>query len=209
VLVLLLCALEPNSRCSTRVIGRTLDGALRACAPRSSPKACSHAPKFGVWLRRQVVLGAIRRRPCRRSSVARERAIERSAAFLAELRAHQREALREHGDILGAWFQDRGAQGRCSRTAERPSAASQLRASLPAVERVQPLALADRRKSTIYARSNVPEYWLVDVDNQRVEVRTQPDGGAYLRQETVPCGGELQSSSLPELNVSGARIFAG
>jgi Uma2 family endonuclease len=47
------------------------------------------------------------------------------------------------------------------------------------------------------------------VENQRVEVRTQPDGGAYLRQETVPSGGELQSSSLPELKVSVDRIFAG
>lgn len=67
----------------------------------------------------------------------------------------------------------------------------------------------DRRKSTIYARAGVPEYWLVDVENQRVEVRTQPEVGAYLRQETVASGGELQSLSLPGLKVSVDRIFAG
>jgi Uma2 family endonuclease len=67
----------------------------------------------------------------------------------------------------------------------------------------------DRRKSTIYARAGIPEYWLVDVVNQRVEVRTQPEGGAYLRQETVASGSELQSSSLPALKVSVDRIFAG
>ena len=67
----------------------------------------------------------------------------------------------------------------------------------------------DRRKSAIYARAGVPEYWLVDVENQRVEVRTQPENGAYLRLETVARGGELSSASLPGLNVSVDRIFAG
>jgi Uma2 family endonuclease len=67
----------------------------------------------------------------------------------------------------------------------------------------------DRRKATIYARAGVPEYWLVDVANQRVEVRTQPEGDAYLRQETVASGSELSSSSLPGLNVLVDRIFAG
>ncbi|MEO8180441.1 MAG: Uma2 family endonuclease [Deltaproteobacteria bacterium] len=67
----------------------------------------------------------------------------------------------------------------------------------------------DRRKSTIYARAGVPEYWLVDVENQRVEVRTQPEGGAYLQQETVASGGELQPSLLPGSKVSVDRIFAG
>lgn len=67
----------------------------------------------------------------------------------------------------------------------------------------------DRRKSTIYAKAGVPEYWLVDVENRRVEVRTQPEGGAYLRQETIASGGELLSSSLPGLKVSVDTIFAG
>lgn len=67
----------------------------------------------------------------------------------------------------------------------------------------------DRRKAAIYAQASVPEYWLVDVANQRVEVRTQPEGGAYLRQETVVCGSELTACSLPELKVSVERIFAG
>lgn len=67
----------------------------------------------------------------------------------------------------------------------------------------------DRRKSTIYARAGVPEYWLVDVENQRVEVRTQPEGGTYLRQETISCGGDVQSSAVPGLKVSVGKIFAG
>lgn len=67
----------------------------------------------------------------------------------------------------------------------------------------------DRRKSIIYAGAGVPEYWLVDVESRRVEVRTHPEGDTYLRQETVSSGGELQSSSLPALKVSVDRIFAG
>lgn len=67
----------------------------------------------------------------------------------------------------------------------------------------------DRRKAALYARAGVPEYWLVDVGGQRVEVRSQPEGGAYLRQETVASGGRLESSSLPGLTLSVERIFGG
>ena len=67
----------------------------------------------------------------------------------------------------------------------------------------------DRRKAAVYAAAGVPEYWLVDIDNRRVEVRTQPEGGAYLRQETIAAGGELASSALPGLKVPVDQIFAG
>jgi Uma2 family endonuclease len=77
------------------------------------------------------------------------------------------------------------------------------------IEVAESSLIKDRRKSTIYARAGVPEYWLVDVESQRVEVRTQPEGGAYLRQETVAAGGEVQSISVPGLRVAVERIFAG
>ena len=39
----------------------------------------------------------------------------------------------------------------------------------------------DRRKANIYASMKIPEYWLVDVKRRIVEVRTEPEGGEYLR----------------------------
>lgn len=47
------------------------------------------------------------------------------------------------------------------------------------------------------------------IENRRVEMRTQPEGGVYLRQETVASGGQLLSSSVPELKLSVDTIFAG
>jgi Uma2 family endonuclease len=67
----------------------------------------------------------------------------------------------------------------------------------------------DRRKAALYARAGVPEYWLVDVGGQRVEVHSQPEAGAYLRQETLASGGRIESPSLPGLTVSVERIFGG
>ncbi len=81
--------------------------------------------------------------------------------------------------------------------------------ALLVIEVAESSLVKDRRKAAIYARAGVPEYWLVDVENQRVEVRTQPEGGAYLRQETIARGGQLHSSALPALKVSVAAIFAG
>jgi Uma2 family endonuclease len=81
--------------------------------------------------------------------------------------------------------------------------------ALLVIEVAESSLVKDRRKATLYARAGVPEYWLVDVVNQRVEVRTQPEGDAYLRQETVASGGELSSSLLPALKLPVDRIFAG
>lgn len=32
----------------------------------------------------------------------------------------------------------------------------------------------DRRKASLYARAGVPEYWLIDLDRRRIEVRSAP-----------------------------------
>lgn len=37
----------------------------------------------------------------------------------------------------------------------------------------------DRRKASLYARSGVPVYWLIDLAAHRIEVRTSPDDAQY------------------------------
>jgi Uma2 family endonuclease len=67
----------------------------------------------------------------------------------------------------------------------------------------------DRRKAALYARARVPTYWLVDVDQQRVEVRTEPDATGYAQLATIPLSGFLECAALPALKVPVALVFGG
>jgi Uma2 family endonuclease len=51
-------------------------------------------------------------------------------------------------------------------------------------------------KAEIYARAGVPEYWLVNLVDRCVEVRTMPTDGAYTRLETVHPGGSIRLEAL-------------
>ena len=55
----------------------------------------------------------------------------------------------------------------------------------------------DRSKAPIYAPAQVPAYWLVDLANRKVEVRTVPESVGY---RTVEVLGEGDLISLPELS---------
>lgn len=39
-------------------------------------------------------------------------------------------------------------------------------------------------KAPLYASAGVPEYWIVDVEHRRLEVRREPQGGGYRSVET-------------------------
>jgi Uma2 family endonuclease len=43
-------------------------------------------------------------------------------------------------------------------------------------------------KSELYASAGVPEYWIVDLENRQVEVRTRPMGSRYLRTKLFDSG---------------------
>jgi Uma2 family endonuclease len=44
-------------------------------------------------------------------------------------------------------------------------------------------------KAELYARAGVPTYWIVNLVDRCIEIRTQPVDGAYTRLETVEAGG--------------------
>lgn len=56
----------------------------------------------------------------------------------------------------------------------------------------------DRRKAATYAAASVPVYWLVDLKDRRLEVRTDPRGGAYSSTHLLA---EADIASLPEVGV--------
>ncbi|MGI8428132.1 MAG: Uma2 family endonuclease [Solirubrobacteraceae bacterium] len=66
-----------------------------------------------------------------------------------------------------------------------------------------------RLKPPLYARAEVTEYWVVDVDGNRAVVHRQPVAGRYTDVSEVPAEGQIiaQALSLPVLSV--AELLAG
>ncbi|NMO21554.1 Uma2 family endonuclease [Pyxidicoccus fallax] len=64
-------------------------------------------------------------------------------------------------------------------------------------------------KSRIYARARIPEYWIVDVAREVIEVYTEPHArrARYLAHRTVGAGGRLKSSALPGVSLEVADLF--
>jgi Uma2 family endonuclease len=70
--------------------------------------------------------------------------------------------------------------------------------------------LKDRNeKGPIYAAANVPEYWVVDVTRQVVEVYREPLGDHYGRSVTARPGDRIELLELPGRAVAVADVFPG
>jgi Uma2 family endonuclease len=66
----------------------------------------------------------------------------------------------------------------------------------------------DRKvKVPLYARAGIPEVWLVNIPDERIEVYSDPAGEAYLRAEQFGRGLSAQSQTLKELAVSVEELF--
>jgi Uma2 family endonuclease len=64
-----------------------------------------------------------------------------------------------------------------------------------------------REKGILYAEAGVPEYWIVDTANQRVEVHSEIVSGAYSRVTPHRRGETIVSSALEGLRVRVDEIF--
>lgn len=64
------------------------------------------------------------------------------------------------------------------------------------------------RKQELYARAQVPEYWVADVDGRRVVVHRQPREGAYEQVSEARAGDTLRSQALPAVELSVDELFA-
>ncbi len=65
-------------------------------------------------------------------------------------------------------------------------------------------------KGALYARSVIPEYWIVNLETRVVEVFSDPDpeNAVYRRARTVTTEETLTSEALPQLSFPIAAIFA-
>ena len=62
-------------------------------------------------------------------------------------------------------------------------------------------------KSPIYAAAGVPEFWLVDVNDQTVTVYRNPDGGAWTEMKRHNRDETLALSSFPDVAVALPDLF--
>jgi Uma2 family endonuclease len=65
-------------------------------------------------------------------------------------------------------------------------------------------------KAAIHAPAGIPEYWIFDIEGQRVETRSDPDPASsrYLSSATLERTATLQSKALPGLSVPLASLFS-
>jgi Uma2 family endonuclease len=62
-------------------------------------------------------------------------------------------------------------------------------------------------KLPLYARAGVPEVWIVNINEERVETFAEVSGGAYRTTASVARGEEVQSRSLANLRLCVSEIF--
>ena len=57
-------------------------------------------------------------------------------------------------------------------------------------------------KSAIYAAAGIPEYWLVDVQHDRIEICREPRGSTYQTRITVSHGQSLRPAAFPDIEIA-------
>jgi Uma2 family endonuclease len=63
--------------------------------------------------------------------------------------------------------------------------------------------LYDRNiKVPLYARAGVPEVWLIDLQQEIIEVYAQPAGGAYQVQRQAQRGEQVQAETIAQLSLN-------
>jgi len=62
-------------------------------------------------------------------------------------------------------------------------------------------------KVPLYAHSGIPEVWIINLKDERVEMFAAPSGGAYQTTATFSRDEEIQSNSLAALRLKVAEIF--
>lgn len=63
------------------------------------------------------------------------------------------------------------------------------------------------RKRDLYARASISEYWVVDVEGDRVHQFWSPADGAYAETRVVPLAGPIASATIPDLAIDGSGIL--
>jgi Uma2 family endonuclease len=65
------------------------------------------------------------------------------------------------------------------------------------------LDLDRRRKKAAYARAGIPEYWILNLPDRRLEVHRdpEPNAGTYRTERTLRAGDEISPASFPTARI--------
>lgn len=62
-------------------------------------------------------------------------------------------------------------------------------------------------KYELYGDYALPEYWIVDLRDERIHVFWEPKANGYRRQETIALGDRLDSRTIPGLSIETASLY--
>jgi Uma2 family endonuclease len=63
------------------------------------------------------------------------------------------------------------------------------------------------RKLPLYAEAEISEVWLVNVQNETIEIHTEPRGGVYSLIRVLRRGDTIHSESVPNLQIEVDKIL--
>ena len=63
------------------------------------------------------------------------------------------------------------------------------------------------QKLELYAKQGINDYWIVNLNEQRLEVYRQPKADTYQQQQTLLAGEFIQPLKFPEISLAIADIF--
>ncbi len=64
------------------------------------------------------------------------------------------------------------------------------------------------QKARLYALYGIAEYWILNLNNESIEVYRQPSGDNYAQKSTLYYGESIHLSQLPEICVNTAEILS-
>ncbi|MCL6435916.1 MAG: Uma2 family endonuclease [Leptolyngbyaceae cyanobacterium HOT.MB2.61] len=63
------------------------------------------------------------------------------------------------------------------------------------------------RKAKIYARANVPEYWIVDINQKQILVFRNPQGERYQIEQTLSWTNKIVPLAFPEIEIELSKLL--
>lgn len=69
------------------------------------------------------------------------------------------------------------------------------------------LAFDQNQKLRLYAEHGIPEYWLLNLNDQCLEVYRKPHGDVYAEKTTLYAGDSVTLSQLPDISIQVADIL--
>lgn len=61
-------------------------------------------------------------------------------------------------------------------------------------------------KATIYAQANIPEYWIIDLEQKQLMILRKPSGDRYLQIQTLT-DGDITPLAFPEIPISIKKLL--